>query len=197
VTHDSTNRKLNENTIRSAWRTLPAEHRTLLETVGADQWKILNEPLGSAASNLLHSSGNDPPSKSEQASLNDAVGVWIPTLRAVLINESHQALSGLDTTSKEAFLARVAWHEWGHALSIARCSPDDIADGKRLLDLAPAGISASIRSANYRRSQYTHELIAEVYALLMARRLRGVTGYPTWLHNELQQLITRTINPTG
>jgi len=169
----------------------------LLQTVGADQWKILNEPLGSAAANLLHSAGHHSPSKSEQASLNDAVGVWIPTLRAVLINESHQALTGLDTPSQEAFLARVAWHEWGHALSIARCSPDDIADGQRLLDLAPPGISASIRSANYRRSQYTHELIAEIYALLMARRLLGVIGYPSWLHNELQQLITRTINPTG
>lgn len=146
---------------------------------------------------LLRSAGSHTLSKAEQASLNDAVGVWVPSLRAVLINESHQALACLDIASREAFLARVAWHEWGHALSVARCSQRDIADGARLLELAPAGISASIRTANYRRSQYTHELIAEIYALLMARRLRGVYGLPSWLHSELQQLIARTTNLSG
>jgi hypothetical protein len=105
-------------------------------------------------------------------------------------------LGGLDASSREAFLAGVAWHEWGHALSVARCSQEDIADGSRLLGLAPAGIRESIRTADYRKSQYTHELIAEIYALLMARRLRGVYGQPLWLHHELQQLIIRTINLT-
>lgn len=194
MTPETANRKLSEHTVRSAWLTLPDEHRALLQAVGADQWRIVDEPLGTVASDLLRSAGSHAPSKAEQASLNDAVGVWVPSLRAVLINESHQALAGLDTSSREAFLARIAWHEWGHALSVARCSPEDIADGARLLDLAPAGISASIRTANYRRSQYTHELIAEIYALLMARRLRGVYGQPTWLHSDLQQLIARTTN---
>jgi hypothetical protein len=192
VTPETTNRELNEDTVRSAWLTLPAEHRALLQAVGADQWRIVDEPLGAVASDLLRSAGSRALSKAEQANLNDAVGVWVPSLRVVLINESHQALLGLDAGSREAFVARIAWHEWGHALSVARCSPEDIADGARLLDLAPAGISASIRTANYRRSQYTHELIAEVYALLMARRLRGVYGQPPWLHSELQQLIART-----
>lgn len=194
VTPETTNREMNERTVLSAWLTLPAEHRALLQTVGADQWRIVDEPLGMVASDLLRSAGSRMLSKAEQASLNDAVGVWVPSLGVVLINESHRALAGLDTSSCEAFLARIAWHEWGHALSVARCSPQDIANGARLLDLAPAGISASIRSANYRRSQYTHELIAEIYALLMARRLRGVYGQPAWLHNELQQLIARTTN---
>ena len=194
VRPDTASRERNEQTVGSAWLTLPAEHRALLQAVGADQWRIVNEPLGTVASDLLRSAGSHTLSKAEQASLNDAVGVWVPSLRAVLINEAHQALAGLDTSSREAFLARVAWHEWGHALSVARCSPDDIADGARLLDLAPAGISASIRTADYRRSQYTHELIAEIYALLMVRRLRGVYGQPSWLHSELQQLIARTTN---
>ena len=193
MTPETTNREMNERTVLSAWLTLPAEHRALLQTVGADQWRIVDEPLGMVASDLLHSAGHTL-GKAEQESLNDAVGVWVPSLQVVLINESHRALAGLDTSSREAFLARIAWHEWGHALSVARCSPEDIADGARLLDLAPAGISASIRGANYRRSQYTHELIAEIYALLMARRLRGVYGQPSWLHSELQQLIARATN---
>jgi hypothetical protein len=194
VTAEATSRELNEYTVRSAWLTLPAEHRALLQTVGADQWRLVNELLGAAVLDLLRSAGSHTLSKAKQVGLNNAVGVWIPGLRVVLINESHQAFAGLNTSSREAFLARVAWHEWGHALSVARCSPEDIGDGARLLDLAPAGISASIRTANYRKSQYTHELIAEIYALLMARRLCGVYGQPSWLHSELQRLISRTTN---
>jgi hypothetical protein len=194
VTAEATSRELNEHTVRSAWLTLPAEHRALLQTVGADQWRLVNEPLGAAVLDLLRSAGSHTLSKAEQAELNDAAGVWVPGLRVVVINESHQALAGLNTSSREAFVARIAWHEWGHALSVARCSREDIADGMRLLDLAPAGISANIRTANYRTSQYTHELIAEIYALLMARRLRGVYGQPPWLHSELQRLIARTTN---
>ena len=66
-----------------------------------------------------------------------------------------------------------AWHEWGHALSIGLCSAEDIAAGRRLLELAPEVIRESIRKGGYRSSQYTHELVANVYALLMIRRRQG------------------------
>jgi hypothetical protein len=88
-------------------------------------------------------------------------------------------------------LARTAWHEWRHALSVARCSRDDVAAGTRLLGLAPAGIREGIRRAGYGSTDYTHELVAEIYALLMARRQRKASGRPPWLSDEIYSLVKR------
>jgi len=94
-------------------------------------------------------------------------------------------------------LARIAWHEWGHALSIARCSEEHVAAGVRLLQLAPDGIRNSIRSAGYGERQYTHEVIAETYALMMLRRLAGGSGQPSWLNDEIYELLTETTGWSG
>jgi hypothetical protein len=112
-------------------------------------------------------------------------------LRLILVHASHPKLAGLDDATYEAFIARTAWHEWGHALSIVRCTPEDIAAGRRMLDLAPAGIREGIRDAGYRSSNYTHELVAETYALLMARHRRKASGRPLWLNNEIYNLVMR------
>jgi hypothetical protein len=42
-----------------------------------------------------------------------------------------------------------------------------------------------------RERQYTHEVIAEIYAVVMARRRRGETGQPAWLDDELYDLLRR------
>ncbi len=123
--------------------------------------------------------------------MDGAFGVWIAELRIVLVNAAHPALAGLDAPVREAFLAHVAWHEWGHALSVVRCSQEDVAAGVRLLALAPEGIRESVRRAGYRHSEYTHELIAETYALLMERRRRNAFGRPSWLNNEIYNLTRR------
>jgi hypothetical protein len=107
----------------------------------------------------------------------------------VLINDAHPKLAGLSASTREEFLARIAWHEWGHALSIARCSEEHVAAGPRLLALAPEGIRNRIREAGYRPRQYTHEVIAETYALLMLRRLKGGSGQPSWLNDEIYGLL--------
>jgi hypothetical protein len=78
-------------------------------------------------------------------SLDDAAGVWIQELRLVLVNAGHHALAELDDATYEAMLARIAWHEWAHALSVERATADDVANGERLLDLAPAGVARVIR----------------------------------------------------
>jgi hypothetical protein len=59
------------------------------------------------------------------------------------------------------------------------------------MKLAPEGIQKRVRVAGYRRKDHTHEVIAEAYALLMVRRLAGRTGQPSWLHNEIYDLLTR------
>jgi hypothetical protein len=93
----------------------------------------------------------------------------------------------------EYAVARVAWHEWGHALAFHQATESDVAAGSRLLDLAPAPLAANIRAAGYRQREYTHEIVAEVYALLLARRRRGVTGQPSWLHREIYELVRRVV----
>ena len=50
-------------------------------------------------------------------------------------------LEGLDRPTLERVIARLAWHEWGHASSLDRCSPEDVAAGRGLLELAPEGLS--------------------------------------------------------
>lgn len=178
-------------TVRLAWHDLPRPNRDLLQNVGAAQHRVVDEPLGGLADALLSSAGEPSMSRSARNDLDQALGAWIPRLRVVLINAGHAALRGLDAPSYEAMLARTAWHEWGHALSLSRATSDDIAGGERLLGLAPEGVAEFIRSSGYRRNEYTHELVAETYALLMARRRRGQIGQPAWLVDEIYALVRR------
>ena len=174
-----------------AWLSLPTTHRALLEAIGASQWQVVDQPLGAAVDGFLRSAGHRALSLSAQRRLDLALGVWIQELRIILIHASHEKLADLDKATYEAFIARTAWHEWGHALSVVRCSQDDIAAGRRLLDLAPVGIREGIRGAGYRSSDYTHELVAETYALLIARRRRKASGRPRWLDDEIYDLVKR------
>lgn len=180
-----------------AWEDLPTAHRALLEAIGADQRKLVDRPLGQEVADLRRSAGVRELGADERRTLDLALGVWIPDLRLVLVDAGHKAHVGLDATSYEAALARVAWHEWGHALSLDRATESDVEAGDRLLELAPRGVAEIIRSADYRLRERTHELVAEIYALLMARRRRGQTGQPTWLVDEIWNLMTRVANWTA
>jgi hypothetical protein len=180
-----------------AWDSLPPADQHLLRAIGASQWDISDQPLGIAADAHLRSGGRPGLSLSERDGLNHALGVWVRDLKIVLINASHPKLAGLDDQSREAFLSRVAWHEWAHALSIVRCSPDDIAAGERLLELAPDGIRKRVRLAGYSRRELTFEVVAESYALLMVRRLAGRGGRPSWLHDDIYKLVTRVTQWSG
>ncbi len=122
---------------------------------------------------------------------DNALAIWDRELRLVLINEAHPKLAEVDDPTREQFLSRLAWHEWAHALSIERCSREDVDAGEHLLRHAPPGIRDGIRAAGYRPSEYTHELVAEVYAVLMARRLRRQGGRPEWLDDQIYNLVMR------
>lgn len=117
--------------------------------------------------------------------------MWVADLRLVLINEAHAELQSADRATREALLTWVAWHEWGHALSVSSSSTHDTNEGARLLELAPEGIRERIRRGNYPRREFIHELIAETYALLMRESIEGRPGQPPWLPNEIYQLMTR------
>lgn len=180
-----------ERVVRLAWLNLPAPHRTLLEAIGASQWQVIDQPTGAVVDGLLRSAGHRALPASAQRALNLALGVWIQELRIILVQAGHPKLAGLDDATYETFIARTAWHGWGHALSVTRCTREDIASGRKLLDLAPLGIREGIRGAGYRSDNYTHELVAETYALLMARRQRSASGRPPWLNDEIYNLVMR------
>ncbi|MGH2900529.1 MAG: hypothetical protein ACRDMZ_17780 [Solirubrobacteraceae bacterium] len=141
-----------ERIVRAAWRDLPGYDRDLLQNIGAAQWQVTGQPLGRVVDGMLRSAGAAGLRHQDIRALDDAAGVWIQQLRLVLINAAHHALNDLDDATYEAILARIAWHEWAHRLSVARATADDVADGERLLDLAPAGVANVIRRGGYRRS---------------------------------------------
>lgn len=188
---DSESLRRAQRMVDLAWRDLPLDHRRLLQNVRADSWEVTDRPLGLRADELLQSAGHARLGLSQRAALDQALGVWIESLRLILIDAAHREFRGLNSRAYEAALVRVAWHEWAHALSVARATSDDVAAGARLLALAPEGVRVGIRSAGYRRNDYTHELVAETYALLMARRRRGQTGRPAWLDDEIYTLVGR------
>lgn len=177
--------------VRLAWLSLPISHRALLEAIGASQWQVVDRPLGAAADEFLLSAGHQALPVPVRRALDLALGVWVQELRIVLLRAGRPELAGLDEPTFEVFVARTAWHEWAHALSVARCTSEDIAAGRRMLDLAPSGVRDGIRGAGYRSNDYTHELVAETYALLMARRRRGGSGRPQWLNTEIYNLVMK------
>lgn len=177
--------------VEMAWEELPTDHRRLLEEVGASQWTIVEDALGSPVHRLLRSAGYPGLCEHARCRLDPAIAAWIPDLRVVVFNARHPALAELSERASEQFIARTAWHEWGHALSIARCTTEDIADGAKLLDVAPTTVGKSIREAGYRRHEYTHELVADIYSLLIERRQHKELGRPPWLHQEIYDLVRR------
>jgi hypothetical protein len=152
---------------------------------------VVSNGLGDAMAERLVSAGETVPGNPQRKADNDALGMWVPSLGLVLINELHPALCDADSATREALLTWAAWHEWGHALSVTGTSPHDHGEDERLLSLAPDGIRERIRRGGYSRREYLHELVAETYALLMRERVEGRPGQPPWLPNEIYQLISR------
>jgi hypothetical protein len=186
-----TARERTAKTVKMAWAELPPDHRQLLEEVGASQWTVVEETLGVPVHRLLRSGGHRGLGEQARGRLEPALAAWVPDLRIVVFNARHPALAELGEQSFEQLVARTAWHEWGHALSIARCTTEDIANGARLLELSPTIVRNSIREAGYRPYEYTHELVADVYSILIARRQQKESGRPTWLNKEIYDLVKR------
>lgn len=180
-----------EEIVQEAWLELPRGDRDLLRAISADQWEVCGRALGMYTDELLCSAGLGSLPESEIARANAALALWVPDLRVVLINESHPAFDGLDGPTFAYDLSRVAWHEWGHALSLDRAEEGDISAGEHYVELLPKALARLVRQAGYRRREYTHEVVAEIYAMLMTRRRQGATGRPPWLHSEVYELVRR------
>jgi hypothetical protein len=182
-----------ERVVDRAWADLPQADRSLLEEIRAEGRGVTDRPLGSFSDVLRRSAGYASFPTAELKRQDAAAGLWIPELRLVLVNVAHAGFEGLDRRSLEWALSRVAWHEWGHALAFHRATNEDISRGERLLAAAPTTVAENVRSADYRQREYTHEIVAEVYALMISRRRQGATGKPPWLSEEIYELVRRVV----
>ncbi len=184
--------KFARHVVEQAWRDLPVKARSLLESIRADAWEVTDRPLGTYADDLRRSGGFGVLGASDRRRADRAVGLWLPEARLVLINIGHPSLADLDHSTLTWALARIAWHEWAHALSLHRATADDVAAGKHLLERVPPALADNVRSSGYLRREYTHEIVAEIYAMLMIRRRReSATDRPPWLSQEVYELVRR------
>jgi hypothetical protein len=169
--------------IRRARALLPTEHQNLLAQIGTQEGTVEDWPRG--VQDLYRSVRMAPPS---EAALARAAAVWLDGLRTVVFNAPlmREITSGLADEAREHIVAYVAWHEYGHALSLTRSTHAQRESGVRLLELLPDGIRGSIDyPGGYRRLEVFDEVIATVYALLISRiRIDGY-GVPAFLHPDV------------
>jgi hypothetical protein len=70
-----------ERVMRLAWLSLPEDHRQLLVSIGAAQWRVVDEPLGVVVDGFLRSAGHRGLRRADRAGLEGAVAVvgagWI------------------------------------------------------------------------------------------------------------------------
>lgn len=88
---------------------------------------------------------------------------------------------GLDERSVQALIHPVAWHEYGHALSLLRSGYDQRARGPKLLTLLPDGLRNAIETDGYRRSEIFDEVVATVFAYMVGRIRDDGYGAPAFL----------------
>jgi hypothetical protein len=172
-----------EQLISNARRRLPGSHRALLEQIGVQDTVVENWPTG--VQELYETLRETPPSLRQ---LEEAVAVWLPQRRVVAYNSpllTHALLdTELSTSSRQAAIDNIAWHEYGHALSATLATRDQKRDGPRLVELLPAGLRRAIDyPGSYRPREVFDEVIANVYALMIGRAVQqNDYGVPTFLH---------------
>ncbi len=166
--------------IRAARAALPSAHRALLDQLRVQETAIEDWPEGVID---LYATLREPaPTRAE---LDGAAAAWLNGLGTVAFNIRglQLAVEGLDRPTRHILLSGVAWHEYGHALSVTRATREHRERGPELLDLLPDGIRQAIDyPARYRAAQVFDEIIATVYALLVG--LVPTEGYirPAYLH---------------
>lgn len=177
--------------VRAARAALPLSHRALLDQLrvqeqAADAWpgdvQALYRTLGEVApraSDLAH-----------------AVAVWLDELRVVAFNVPllDRMTHGLGRETRQGVISAIAWHEYGHALSLSRSTWEQRRDGVRLLGLLPQGLAGSIDyPGGYRRAEVFDEVVATVYAALIDRVRSDGYRCPDYLHEEVFEAFKEVI----
>ena len=155
--------------IANARRSLPRSHRSLLEQIGVQDAVIYDWPSG--VQDLYLTLRTTPPSGQRIAG---ALALWLQEQRLVAYNGAvlTEALNdvGLSPSTRQAAIDNIAWHEYGHALSVTLASADTKAAGPRLVELLPGGLRRAIDFPGaYAPRAVFDEVIANVYALMIGR----------------------------
>lgn len=130
--------------------------------------------------------------------LSTAIAVWLPTRKVVAYNGpvlEHALDAELSRTTRQAILDNIAWHEYGHALSVTRASSEFKRQGPRLAELLPAGLRRVIEvPGSYGPREVFDEVIANVYALVIGRAVHE-NNYclPTFLNPDVASAFTAVI----
>jgi phage tail protein X len=175
-----------EELIRTARRRLPTSHHALLEQIGVQDAVIDDWPAG--VQGLYETLQESPPAITQLA---DAVAVWLPQRRVVAYNGPllMHAIGDVELTpaTRQATIDNIAWHEYGHALSVTRASQEMRRDGPRLVELLPAGLRRAIDfPGGYRPREVFDEVIANVYALMIGRAIHlDDYGVPSFLNADV------------
>jgi hypothetical protein len=165
-----------EEMVRRARRKLPLRHGALLDQIGVQDAVQREWPHG--VTNLYVTIGETPPAAGD---VDGALAVWLQAVRVVAYN-GPLLIAALDLDASNAevhqpVVNNLAWHEYGHALSVTRSTSAHRADGVRLLGLLPPNMRQSISfPGEYRRYEVFDEVIAHVYPLMVGRAIRG-DGY--------------------
>jgi len=178
--------------VRRARRQLPSEHKALLDQLGVQECVVDDWPGG--VQDLYRTILEAPP---RDEALKDAAAVWLDGLRVVAFNAPFLkgATAGLNRDAARGAIAVLAWHEYGHALSVTRSTAEHKRDGVRLLGLLPPGIRAAIDyPGGYRQPEVFDEVIATVYAVMVVGVVRaGVYSSPDWLHADVYEAFQEVI----
>lgn len=196
--------------IHAARRPLPGAHQEILDQIGVQETLVENWPAGVID---LYRTLNEPaPAASE---LDGSAAVWLDERRAVAFSAQflRSAIGGLNASSRRHIVAAVAWHEYGHALSVNRATVEHRRRGLELLGLAPPFIREAVdHPTRYRSSQVFDEVIAHVYVLLVARvrigrvrstplptpgRVRSVRGGHTMARDPMNQPVPHVFPISG
>jgi hypothetical protein len=178
-----------ERLVREARAQLPATHRALLTQIGVQE--VVLDRWPGDVQDLYRTIKKQAPS---DAALADTLAVWPEGIRVVAFNGPLllRYLGGrpgqsLSMESCQFIINGLAWHEYGHALSVTRSSSEQRRSGVRLLEQLPEQMRDSIAyPGTYLRNQVFDEVIAHVYGLMVHRLVRG-DGYgpPDFLPREV------------
>jgi hypothetical protein len=139
MTDDDLQRLLEE--IRAARAALPAEHRELLNLLDVQETAVDDWPDG--VINLYATLREPTPTRQE---LEGVAATWLNSLRTVAFNAAGltETVRGLDPPTRRLLLHGIAWHEYGHALSVTRATREHRDRGPALLALLPEGLRETI-----------------------------------------------------
>lgn len=169
--------------VRRAREELPRSHRVLLDQFNVQETVVQDWPDGVA--DLYRTLGERPPAADQ---LKEAAAVWLQGHRTAAFNAPmlRATTAGLDDLSARHLIQYIAWHEYGHALSLTLATDELRAAGPTLLKLLPEPLQEAVSADGYyARIQIFDEIVATIYTLMINRIRTDGYGAPDFIHPQV------------